>query len=167
MLAPGLLDVSLSPLRLLLDAHGLRLDTSDADSALEQAFVEVRRALHCEIARTESAGPVEAENVSGLDLGHEERKTDVVTLRQEVGSGVQLSNNIMRRLTSQMREARHEGLGHFKRGIEGWCNRLLGNWDIGARVRDRGGRGWVVGLHLGCILSLGLGSLRARSSTQW
>lgn len=83
VLAPHVLDVALSPLGLLHDAHGLALGADDARAAREQSLVQVEhllavvggaldrfRRLERAFAGPDVRGAVQAQDVARLGIGY-------------------------------------------------------------------------------------------------
>ena len=78
MLTPSGLHMSLSPLRLLLDPHRLRINAQDPRPTLKQPFVDVWRPLERIIPRPQHTRPVQPDHVPSLHPRHMERQTHMV-----------------------------------------------------------------------------------------
>ncbi len=112
MLTRDLLDVSPSPLRLFLHPQRLRVNAHNPYPALEQPFIDIRRPLEREIARTEDRRAVKAQNVAGLHVRHKEGETQMVSFRYEVGPVMQVRGYVVWFLVGEVRQCLEEGFCH-------------------------------------------------------
>lgn len=111
MFALNLPHMPLSPLRLLLHPHWLRIHAHDPHPALKQPLINIRCSLEREVARTEHRRPVEAEDVSRFHAPHKERQAEMVACGQEVGSCVEVRGYVVWFLGGKVGEFLEEGFG--------------------------------------------------------
>jgi len=116
VLRPHGLRATSALLLLDLEADRLELGPGDDGAALEQAVVDVRGALECEVAGAENRGAVEAEDVAGHDAGHAEGQADLVAGLDEVGAAVDVDGDVVGWLGGEEGEEVLDGGGDRARG---------------------------------------------------
>lgn len=84
MLTPRRLNMSLSPLGLLLDPHRLRIHPQNPSPALEQPLIDIRRPLESEVPRSQHTRAVQPDHVPRLHTRHMERQSQVVAFCHQV-----------------------------------------------------------------------------------
>lgn len=89
------LDMSLSSLRLLFHPHRLALDAHDPHATHEEALVHPRASAIGVVARSEGRGPVEPQNGANGRVGEVEREPEFVAGGEQVGSRMQVCDDIV------------------------------------------------------------------------
>ena len=121
-LTKHMLGMPLPPLRLLLHAHRLRLNPHHPRPSREQPLVQIEDLLGVVrgpldglgrlegvVARANVGGAVEAQDVAGGDVGHQEGQADGVAFCDEVGPPVDVDGHVVRGLRVQQRQEGADG----------------------------------------------------------
>jgi hypothetical protein len=169
-LTKHMLRMPLPPLRLLLHAHRLRLNPHNPRPGRKQPLIQIVNllgvigspldglgGLEGVVARPNVGGAVEAQDVAGGDVGHQEGQADGVAFCDEVGPPVDVEGHVVRGLRVQQRQEGADG------GRE-----VLGH-DVLARVGcdGHGGRGRLGGERVRGDLLLQVGGDALPRLHQW